>query len=448
MQRYETQRRDRPMACFRRGPELPFRSFGAALGVGPGCTAPARHRSVIAGCARSSRDRPGGHRTPGVAAPRQSRRLRVGTLLLGCQILIAALLSCANASALEALFEDEQACLICHKYPKMARITEEGARRSYYVMPEAFGGTVHRNVACGDCHNYIKQLPHREIEDGVTCDSECHSVENPATGKNFSHKGIMKVYQKSVHARTKVASGNDQDKPYCVTCHTNPLYNPDEAEPPKRIVDRCVICHEDRKFVVSWYKHTSRRIKEVKRSSEQIVGLCASCHGDQRLVQRHLKAAAEQGRELGRKYAIATESYRESFHGKITHYGSSKAANCLDCHADADNYFVSVHNIRPSRDPEAPTSDERRVETCKRCHTYADANYAALDPHPSSLYEDSQFSHYAERVYNAMAVIVIVIFVALALFETIGRRRDGVGWMIHRGSSWWRRSRRGRARVV
>ncbi|MCK5432787.1 MAG: hypothetical protein KAJ03_08585, partial [Gammaproteobacteria bacterium] len=58
-------------------------------------------------------------------------------------------------------FEDEEGCLMCHKYPKMARVTEEGARRSYYVMPEVFGDTVHRNVECGDCHSYIKQLPHR-----------------------------------------------------------------------------------------------------------------------------------------------------------------------------------------------------------------------------------------------------------------------------------------------
>ncbi len=280
-------------------------------------------------------------------------------------------------------FEDEEGCLMCHKYPKMARVTEGGARRSYYVMPEVYGDTVHRNVECGDCHSYIKQLPHRDVEEGVKCDSECHSIKNPATGKYFTHKPIADIYKKSVHGRAKVVSGHDQDKPYCVTCHRNPVYNPAEIVAPKKVLERCIICHEDRKFVVSWYKHTSRRIKEVKRSKGEIVALCSTCHGDKRLVERHLKAAEEEGRELGRKYPIAVESYNRSFHGKVTRYGLTKAANCLDCHADAENYFLSVHNIRPSRDPKAPTHIDIKVNTCNRCHTRSYKFYAALDPHPS-----------------------------------------------------------------
>ena len=357
---------------------------------------------------------------------------------------------CLFSAAVQAAyeFEDEGGCLLCHKYPKMARITEDGARRSYYVMPNVFSETVHRNVACKDCHNYIKQLPHRDVTTGVTCDSECHSVKNPATGKEFNHKPIVDVYMQSVHGRDKIAHDNDQDKPYCVTCHRNPIYNPNEAEPPKRILDRCVICHEDKKFVVSWYKHTSRRIREVKRSSEEIVLLCASCHGDRRLVERHLKAAKEQGRQLGPKYAIAVESYSESFHGKVTRLGFGAAANCLDCHADAENYFVGVHKILPSRNPNAPTSPERKAQTCKRCHTYADASYAAIDPHPSDLRAHNPFRYFAELIYGVIGDVVIVVFVGLAIFETVGRRRDGVGWQIREGSSWRRKSHRGRPRIL
>lgn len=345
-------------------------------------------------------------------------------------------------------FEDDEACLLCHKYPKMGRITEDGTKRTYYVIPHIFGKTVHRNVPCTDCHSYIKQLPHQPVKEGVTCDSECHSIKNPATGKNFSHKPIYKEYIKSTHGRAKMAEGYDQDKPYCVTCHTNPIYNPEEDAPPKRIVDRCVVCHEDNKFVTNWYKHTSRRINEVKRSSEEVVALCSNCHGDKRLVGRHIKAAKDEGRELGRKYPFAVESYNDSFHGKVVRYGDSKAANCLDCHVDYENYYLSVHFIRPSRDPKSPVSKQRKLKTCQRCHTSAGENYASLDPHPTSDRVDNPFIHYAEIIYTWVGDIVLILLVSLATFETIGRRRDGVIWKIRKGSSWWRKSKRGRDRLT
>jgi len=345
-------------------------------------------------------------------------------------------------------FEDDEGCLLCHKYPKMARVTEAGARRSYYVMPEVYGDTVHRNVKCGDCHSYIKQLPHREVTEGVRCDAECHSVKNPATGKNFTHKKVADLYMTSDHGREKSTNGHDQDKPYCVTCHTNPVYNPNEHTPPKQILDRCVICHEDQKFVVSWYKHTGRRINEVKRTSEEIVALCTSCHGDERLVARHMKAAQEEGRELGPKYAFAVESYNESFHGKITRYGLFVAANCLDCHVEQENYYLNVHDIQPSRVARAPTNAANKLASCQRCHTFADKQYASLDPHPSSRSLTDRFRYYAEHIYEWVGNVVIVVLTGLAAFETIGRRRDGVRFRIIEGSSWRNPSRRGRDRVV
>jgi len=350
-------------------------------------------------------------------------------------------------SNLVSSFEDDSGCLLCHKYPKMGRIDENGVKRSYYVMPGVFGSTVHRNVPCTDCHNYIKQLPHKPVKTGVSCDAECHSIKNPATGKNFSHSSVYDKYKGSVHGREKIEQGLDSDKPYCITCHTNPIYNPNETEPPKRIIDRCVVCHEDREFVTNWYKHTSRRIREVKRTPEEIVQLCSNCHSDESLLQRHEKAASEEGRELGRKFSIAVESYDESFHGKVTKYGFTKAANCLDCHAKEDNYYMNVHDIRASRDPESPMHSSNKVETCRKCHIHADENYAELDPHPTSKKADNPFRYYANIIYSWVGDIVLVLLISMALIETIGRRRDGVSWSLRKGSSWWHRSSKSKDRI-
>ena len=51
-------------------------------------------------------------------------------------------------------------------------------------------------------------------------------------------------------------------------------------------------------------------------------------------------------------------------------------------------------------------------------------------------------------VYNVVGGGVIVGLVGVSLFETFGRRRDGVGWRMRQGSSWWRRSKRGRDRII
>jgi len=367
--------------------------------------------------------------------------------LLQIGLMLIAMMVSQSAFA----FEDDEGCLLCHKYPKMGRITEDGARRSYYVMPHVFEKTVHRNVPCKDCHSYIDQLPHKEVKTGVTCNSECHSVKNPATGKNFSHKSIYDKYMQSSHGRDKVTNGHDQDKPYCVTCHTNPIYNPAELDgPPEKVTQRCVVCHEDEKFVANWYKHTSRRIKEVKRSPKEVMELCSSCHGDKRLIERHMQAAEKEGRELGVKYPYAAESYEQSFHGKVTRYGFTGAASCLDCHADNDNYYMNVHDIKPSRNPDSPVNEQNVVKTCQRCHTYADDNYTKLDPHPTPMShpEDNLFRYYANVIYGWVGDVVILLLVGLAAFETFGRRRDGAGWRLRKGSSWWRRSKRGRDRKI
>ena len=363
-------------------------------------------------------------------------------------LLVGAVFASLDVDSVAWGFEDDEGCLLCHKYPRMGRITEDGVLRSYYIMPGVYGRTVHRNVPCRDCHTYINELPHKPVKEGVNCSTECHSIKNPATGKQFSHRPIYDAYRKSVHGRDKLATGVDADKPYCVSCHINPLYNAAELTAPKQIVDRCTVCHEDRNFATRWYNHTSRRIREVRRTSQEIVAMCSTCHGDKKVVERHLQRAKAEGRELGRKFAYAVDSYEESFHGKMTRYGFTAAANCLDCHADSANYYMSVHEIRPSRDPQSPVNKDNRVETCKRCHTYADKNYAQLDPHPTSERSDNPFRFYAEVTYSIIGNVVIVGLVGISLFETIGRRRDGVAWRLRFGSSWRRKSKRGRDRVV
>lgn len=371
------------------------------------------------------------------------KKIKDNYILLAC-LCIQIFMS---KSILAEVFEDDEACLMCHKYIRMARITEEGVFRSYYVPPDIFSTTVHRNVPCRDCHNYIKQLPHRKVEEGVRCDQACHSKKNPATGEQFSHKAIYNLYSDSVHAREKNADGLDKDKPYCITCHTNPVYNPNEKEPPKEILDRCQLCHEKRDFVKQWYFHTSRRVLDVKRTGQEIVKICIRCHANEDLIERHSKAAIEEGRQLGDKFNNAAVSYQNSLHGKVTKFGLIGAATCLDCHADNNQYYKGVHSILPSRDTRSPVNSKNRIETCKRCHKNADQNYQYVDPHPSFDKDSNPILYKAEKIYSVFGQIIVFSLIFFAILETIGRKRDGVAWKIRNGSTWWNKSKRKRDRV-
>lgn len=339
---------------------------------------------------------------------------------------------------------DDENCLMCHKYRKMGIISAEGVRKFYYVDEPTFMQTVHSRVPCRDCHYFIKQIPHKPVNTGVTCDTKCHVI-NPATGERFSHKPIKDVFDKSVHGREKKPSGKTEDidsnKPYCIFCHINPVYNPEEQKTglPAEITDRCNVCHENEQFAKHWYMHTSRRVRDVKRSPSEVVELCNTCHTNENMLEeQEVMNEAVLGKKMGKKFTYAGQSYKDSFHAKVINYGLEEAASCLNCHADSKNYYMSVHDIRPSSDPTAPTHKDNRAETCKKCHYHKDADesFVNIDPHPTARLDDNPFIFYASIIYNIIAYTAFFGLVGLKMLETVGRLRDGVSLFIRNGSSW------------
>lgn len=305
---------------------------------------------------------------------------------------------------------DDENCLMCHKYRKLGRITGDGARRFYYVDEHEFMKTVHFNVRCRDCHDYIDRIPHAEVKEGVNCAKTCH-IKNPATGKYFSHKPINDVYQQSAHGRPKVPAGPEaelqENKPYCVYCHINPKYNPAESTIPEEITGRCVVCHEDGRWVDHWYSHTSRRIKEVKRSPQEVVSLCSSCHNDEAYMKEHLETKkylgldkhGEEGEHGDGKFIEAAKGYKASFHGSFNKLGWEKPAHCLSCHADNSNYYLNVHDIRGPQDPQSSVHPDNREKVCAKCHKGTGKNYSRINEVHYIPHANSKIEYYIEEFF-------------------------------------------------
>src|SRR5215208_898941 len=71
--------------------------------------------------------------------------------------------------------------------------------------------------------------------------------------------------------------------------------------------------------------------------------------------------------------AASNQTYRDTFHGKISELGFTRVAKCADCHG--------AHDILPASNPASMISPERRLSTCQQCHTSANANFVLYDPH-------------------------------------------------------------------
>ena len=156
-------------------------------------------------------------------------------------------------------------CLLCHKYPGISRVDEEGKLRLFYVNESIFNNSMHAKVKCEGCHADIKKIPHDEAKK-VDCLVECHIVE-PSSEKKFSHKDVETFLGKSVHGKVDdkgMEKKYVEDYPNCKDCHDNPLYRPlsffKKVRPgiSEASLGRCRVCHKKEEFIYRFYNHVKR----------------------------------------------------------------------------------------------------------------------------------------------------------------------------------------------
>jgi hypothetical protein len=266
-------------------------------------------------------------------------------------------------------------CLLCHKYPGLSRVDEEGKFRLLYVNEDIFNNSIHAKVKCEGCHTDILKIPHDPVKK-VDCFAQCHIVE-PSSEQKFSHEDVRLYLEKSVHGKID-EEGNPQqypeDFPNCKDCHDNPLYRPvsfNKAQMRSGISEaslgRCRVCHKQEEFIFRFYNHVTTRLHK-SRNPKNIAEVCARCHNNEAVVARH---------ELSTKAAF---SYGESFHGKAAAFLDERVPDCLDCHVRQGE---SVHQMLSHENSKAPTHDINRGSICSNidCHPKASPKLASYKVH-------------------------------------------------------------------
>lgn len=344
-------------------------------------------------------------------------------LFYGLLILLLSL-----SVSLPAAAADKENCLMCHKYRQLGRIDEKGRKISYFVSENIYNQTVHRNIPCRDCHTYITKLPHDPVTEEVNCSNECH-VKPPFSQENFSHKKIVEAYNKSVHGiKPDDPPDVKQAKPYCKYCHQNPLFmKVDEKYIAGKTLLRCLNCHE-REGVTKAYTHITHRLgHKTSRSPQEVVQLCSkNCHENVEMMKKF---------KVSKNTLEAVDTYNESIHGKAVVLGSEEAADCLSCHATH-----LIHDVQKKDDPESTINPKNLIKTCKQCHIKVNKHFIQIDVH--SNVEENLLLHMINIGLTFALYGTFIGLVGLMLFETYGRKKDGIKWMLKKGTTWRGLSRR------
>jgi hypothetical protein len=304
-------------------------------------------------------------------------------------------------------------CLLCHKYPGISMVDEEGKFRLFYVDEEIFNNSTHARVKCEGCHTDIKKIPHDPAKK-VDCLVECHITE-PTSEKKFSHKDIAEVLEKSVHGKYDKEGKPKkypEDLPTCKDCHDNPLYRPlaffKTVRPgfSEDAMGRCRTCHKKDEFVNYFYRHVTTRLHKT-RNPLNIAQMCGKCHDDIEKMARH-----------GLSKTVST--YLDTFHGKAASYLDERIPDCLDCHVKRGE---SVHQILSYKDPESAVYKDNVAKVCSKveCHPDASPKLATYKVHAEFNKEKDPLNYYFTGFFILLTGCTLLPLMSIIFLDLVRR---------------------------
>lgn len=260
----------------------------------------------------------------------------------------------------------QDGCLLCHKYAGLGRYDTDAknriVKRVFYVNEDIHKASYHGRFNCSDCHEGVDKIPHTDAKK-VDCGKACH-INEPSTGKKFSHKAIVEDLEKSAHGAKGAGTEDRADLPACRDCHTNKPYllNVQQQIKSKASLDICQQCHEEKAWTERFLSHINYRLS-MRRPSSEVVRLCSKCHANSDMMARH-------------KLDVVV-GFQDTFHGKAIQYGDEEVANCLNCHAPYALGF-SPHRITSQKKKDSPVNAANKRETCAQagCHAAATKEFA------------------------------------------------------------------------
>ena len=244
-----------------------------------------------------------------------------------------------------------------------------------------------------------------------TC-GQCHSKGKLPTSQDQNVNNAFDLYTDSIHGKATMKSGL-QVSANCSDCHGahEILPKSDPASPVAKanVPQTCGKCHID--VLRDWGESSHAA---AFKAGDQDSPVCTDCH------VAHTVTHVDDPKDINALMSACSNchktefgTYRDSFHGEVTEIGDLRTATCSSCHG--------AHLVLPASDPRSPTSPERLVATCQKCHPGANASFTDYRPHAEP--RDAGKFPQLHAIWLFMTLLLVGVFAFFGLHTAL--------WLVH-----------------
>jgi cytochrome b subunit of formate dehydrogenase len=266
-------------------------------------------------------------------------------------------------------------CAICHAGPvQQFQASTHGRLAAEGVADAPVCLDCHDRHATADQTNPTSPTYPRNVPE--LCGT-CHQ-EGEAAARRIQREGpdIVRGFEMSIHGKGLLQSGLVVTAT-CTDCHGAHTEAPaaDSASMihPNNVAATCGQCHHgiEEEFRESIHYPENG---DYSAEGDHQYPTCEDCHTSHTISRtdrddfRMLMMS-----QCGRCHEDESETFFETYHGKVSRLGGARAAKCYDCHG--------THNVLPNVEPASMLSRENIVDTCAQCHPAANEKFTGYLTH-------------------------------------------------------------------